>query len=208
MPHRFSPERNTHAPDDARANVMRSPLASGSGSRVNFSPPPSAGSWRAQSTSFSAVCEASSTPMSQSPRQQSPRLWHVKTTSSARRSPCAILAESSAFRLYSSAVTTRSGTLVATAKHVVAVVTLLIAAALPMVVYADTLDPTWMGGFWDDDDFDSVILLVTNLKASLPTAVPVFEATTHAVDIVSVVATDAPFTERRPAFNRRGPPLA
>jgi len=77
-----------------------------------------------------------------------------------------------------------------------------------MVVYADTLDPTWMGGFWDDDDFDSVILLVTNLKASLPTAVPVFEATTHAVDLVSVVVTDAPVTARHAAFHRRGPPLA
>jgi hypothetical protein len=26
--------------------------------------------------------------------------------------------------------------------------------------YADPPDPTWIGGFWDDDDFDYVVLLI------------------------------------------------
>ena len=74
MPQRFSAVRKTQAPEEARANVMCSPLTSGTASGVNFSPAPSAGSCAAQSTSFRAACAASSTPMSQSPRQQSPQL--------------------------------------------------------------------------------------------------------------------------------------
>ena len=91
--------------------------------------------------------------------------------------------------------------------RILAVVVLVVVAALPAVAYAEPLDPTWIGGFWDDDDFDCIILLVTNQKASLPAAVPVFQPTTEAVAVVAVVLTDAPCIERRLAFHRRGPPL-
>ena len=89
-----------------------------------------------------------------------------------------------------------------------AALVLIVLAALPAVAYAEPLDPTWIGGFWDDDDFDYIILLVTNQKASLPAAVPVFQPTTEAVDVVAIALTDAPLIERRLAFHRRGPPLA
>lgn len=89
-----------------------------------------------------------------------------------------------------------------------AALVLIVLAALPAVAYADPLDPTWVGGFWDDDDFDYIILLVTNQQASLPAAVPVFAPTTEAADVVAVSLTDAPLIERRLAFHRRGPPLA
>jgi len=38
----------------------------------------------------------------------------------------------------------------------------LVVAALPALAYSDPPDPTWNAGFWDDDDFDSVVLVITN----------------------------------------------
>src|SRR5436190_10392968 len=207
MPQRFSPVRNTQAPDEARANVMRSPLARGSWSGVNFSPPPSAGSWRAQSTSFNAACEAASTPMSQSPRQQSPQLWQVKTTPSARRSGCGIsvsVPPCGSAIIAAVMTTTPGGRAVATRLFVVLLLGVLI--ALPIAVYADTLDPTWEGGFWDDDDFDAVILLVTNLEASVPAVLSTLAPTINVVGVVPAALGDAPFIECRLSFRRRGPP--
>ena len=45
---------------------------------------------------------------------------------------------------------------------------LLIAAlvvAVPTVAFADPPDPTWIGGFWDDDDFDNAVLAITSASA-------------------------------------------
>jgi hypothetical protein len=33
---------------------------------------------------------------------------------------------------------------------------------LPALAYTDPPDPTWISGFWDDDDFDNVVEAVTN----------------------------------------------
>ncbi len=43
----------------------------------------------------------------------------------------------------------------------------LIAALLGLVpaAYADPPDPTWLGGYWDDDDFDNVVILIVNACA-------------------------------------------
>jgi hypothetical protein len=40
----------------------------------------------------------------------------------------------------------------------------LVAALLGLVpaAYADPPDPTWIGGYWDDDDFDDVVILIVN----------------------------------------------
>ncbi len=84
---------------------------------------------------------------------------------------------------------------------------LAVLAALPVLAYADPIDPTWIGGYWDDDDFDSIVLLVTNLKATMPVVAPRFEPTTEAIAVVPAVRADAPFIECRLAFHRRGPPL-
>jgi len=62
---------------------------------------------------------------------------------------------------------------------------LLVAALLAGLVpaaYADPPDPTWIGGFWDDDDFDTVIetgvdaepflVWIAGVDASSPDFVP------------------------------------
>jgi hypothetical protein len=44
-----------------------------------------------------------------------------------------------------------------------AVVALLIAAlllGLTPVAYSDAADPTWLAGYWDDDDFDNAVVVI------------------------------------------------
>jgi len=44
---------------------------------------------------------------------------------------------------------------------------LLVAALLALVpaAYADPPDPTWIGGYWDDDDFDNVAIFIVSACA-------------------------------------------
>jgi hypothetical protein len=46
-------------------------------------------------------------------------------------------------------------------------VVFLVAVMLGLVpaAYADPPDPTWIGGYWDDDDFDNVVVLIVNACA-------------------------------------------
>ena len=53
---------------------------------------------------------------------------------------------------------------------------------LPPTAFADPPDPTWIGGYWDDDDFDNVVNAITSavafraparLSVELPMLVPV-----------------------------------
>lgn len=47
------------------------------------------------------------------------------------------------------------------------IVVLLVIALLGLVpaAYADPPDPTWLGGYWDDDDFDSVFTAIVGMCA-------------------------------------------
>jgi hypothetical protein len=36
---------------------------------------------------------------------------------------------------------------------------------LAPVAYADPPDPTWIGGYWDDDDFDNVVAFIASTCA-------------------------------------------
>jgi len=36
---------------------------------------------------------------------------------------------------------------------------------LTPVAYADPPDPTWIGGYWDDDDFDNVVAFIASTCA-------------------------------------------
>ena len=54
--------------------------------------------------------------------------------------------------------------------HVRRWLALLVAALLAGLVpaaYADPPDPTWIGGFWDDDDFDTVVACIASTSATL-----------------------------------------
>jgi len=45
----------------------------------------------------------------------------------------------------------------------------LVAALLGLapLAYADPLDPTWISGYWDDDDFDTVVAFIGSTFATL-----------------------------------------
>ena len=36
---------------------------------------------------------------------------------------------------------------------------------LTPAAYADPADPTWLGGYWDDDDFDTVVVFLASAFA-------------------------------------------
>ena len=45
-----------------------------------------------------------------------------------------------------------------------AVLAVLIVGLTP-IAYADPPDPTWLGGYWDDDDFDNVVAFIASAAA-------------------------------------------
>jgi len=45
-----------------------------------------------------------------------------------------------------------------------AVLAILVVAVTP-IAYAEPPDPTWLGGYWDDDDFDNVIAFIASASA-------------------------------------------
>ena len=53
---------------------------------------------------------------------------------------------------------------------VVAGVVVSVFVALRVLAFADSPDPSWIGGLWDDDDYDNVILFLTSELDLLATA--------------------------------------
>ena len=41
----------------------------------------------------------------------------------------------------------------------------ILAVGLTPIAHADPPDPTWLGGYWDDDDFDNVLAFITSASA-------------------------------------------
>jgi hypothetical protein len=56
---------------------------------------------------------------------------------------------------------------------VLSIVALLV--GLAPTAFADPPDPTWIGGYWDDDDFDSVVNAITSTVAFKAPARPTVE---------------------------------
>ncbi len=94
------------------------------------------------------------------------------------------------------------------ARAVFALLIAAVLAGLPAVAFADPPDPTWIAGYWDDDDFDNALMAITAASAveapplvdsELPLWVPVAR-----VEIPNQEAYRAP---RRPAAAPRAPPV-
>jgi hypothetical protein len=80
---------------------------------------------------------------------------------------------------------------------------------LRVLAYASPPDPTWIGGFWDDDDYDDVIIHITAKFSGVET-VPGCSVQAHWV-LVWVVPLDNESFFPNPVIPRhlpRGPPLA
>jgi hypothetical protein len=56
---------------------------------------------------------------------------------------------------------------VLTARRVLALFVAALLVGLVPAAYADPPDPSWIGGFWDDDDFDTVVAYIASTSATL-----------------------------------------
>jgi hypothetical protein len=78
-----------------------------------------------------------------------------------------------------------------------------------LLAYADPPDPTWIPGFWDDADFDDVIVRVISTAGTSETGL-LSALAPHWAPIWSVSAANE-WHDAGPAFGPhppRGPPLA
>jgi len=89
---------------------------------------------------------------------------------------------------------------------ILALVVIALLVGLVPTAYADPPDPTWFGGYWDDDDFDNTVVFITSALAVVVTA------SAHARPL-SVAAADVespePIVRRMllsPATGPRSPP--
>jgi len=60
---------------------------------------------------------------------------------------------------------------VSCARSILALCIAVLVAGLTPFAYADPPDPSWIGGFWDDDDFDTVVVFIAGTCAILVPAV-------------------------------------
>ena len=94
-------------------------------------------------------------------------------------------------------------------RRLIALAVVGVLACSPLRAYADPPDPTWIAGFWDDADFDDVIVRVTS-TSSVAEASSLCALEPHWVPIWTVPSADDRLAPG-PAFaphQPRGPPLA
>lgn len=51
-----------------------------------------------------------------------------------------------------------------------ALLLVVLSAVLASLAYADPPDPSWIGGYWDDDDFDNVVVFLLGTAAVVESA--------------------------------------
>jgi hypothetical protein len=56
----------------------------------------------------------------------------------------------------------------------IALLVAVVLFSIAPLAYADPPDPLWMGGMWDDDDFDSVVAVVKSTEGPLDADLPAF----------------------------------
>jgi len=87
------------------------------------------------------------------------------------------------------------------------VLSVLLLGLVP-VAYASPPDPTWIGGCWDDDDFDNaVISIVSACAIAIP---PVPDAAPQWARLAGIELGEPAFiiASPRPVASPRAPPLA
>ena len=52
--------------------------------------------------------------------------------------------------------------------------------SISALCYASVVDPSWIAGYYDDGDYDSVVILVTSMMGTTPSHVWVASESNHA----------------------------
>ena len=79
---------------------------------------------------------------------------------------------------------------------------------LQAFAYASPPDPTWIGGFWDNDDYDDAIVYLTSFGAA--ETAPIGALQPHGTPVWIVLPDDERVDPSVPVLPHppRGPPLA
>jgi hypothetical protein len=78
---------------------------------------------------------------------------------------------------------------------------------LTPLAYASPPDQTWIGGFYDDADYDDVVLLALSLAVALGDPVLALDARPVVVAILLLLDVRAVLSVVRPGAPSRAPPL-
>src|SRR5438094_3940635 len=76
------------------------------------------------------------------------------------------------------------------------------------LAYASPPDQTWIGGFYDDADYDDVVLLATSLVLALGDMAPALAAGLFVVAVLLLIDVKAAPRTMRLGSLSRAPPLA
>ena len=77
---------------------------------------------------------------------------------------------------------------------------------LTPLAYASPPDQTWIGGFYDDADYDDVVLLAMSLAVALADLAPALAMQPRVVDVLLLLDVEAaPFLARLDAPSRAPP---
>jgi len=76
------------------------------------------------------------------------------------------------------------------------------------VAYASPPDPTWIGGYWDDDDFDNAVTSIVSACAIVISPIP--DAAPQWARLAGIELAEPAFIREspRPAASPRAPPFA
>ena len=81
--------------------------------------------------------------------------------------------------------------------------------ALRALAFADPPDPSWIGGFWDDDDYDDVVTLITSTVGVVESSPCLSPGPTRIVVAFVACSQESPDLEHAPKSHRpRDPPAA
>jgi hypothetical protein len=80
-------------------------------------------------------------------------------------------------------------------RRVLGPVLAILVVALTPIAYTDPPDPTWLGGYWDDHDFDNVIAFIASasaIAASPPADGRPSSVSEHGVELAQLPACSGP----------------